>query len=188
MNWLKSLFQKLISTQGSEPFMISYSQEFGGGNKKMKSLPKLMDAICEAFSYGLPDKDGNPGKWEPTSGITYCNQSVDYVSGAMGFYDFKGLLANQMFDLMKKSSQWKEVDARGAQALANEGTLVIGAWKNLNGHGHVTIVRPGELRVSASWGSVAPKIMNIGEDNFIDKIASFAFSKETMPTWFALGG
>lgn len=103
----------------------------------------------------------------------------------MGCYDFHKLLANQIYDKMRSDKNWVEVDARGAQKLANEGCLVIAGWKNPDGHGHVAVVRPGEPYYSNSWGGVAPKVMNIGTENFINRSASYAFSKERMPKFFA---
>ena len=152
----------------------------------MKNLPKLIDAICEAFSDGLQGQ-----RWAPMVGAdgriyTYCNEATNYICKAMGFDGFDkpktaspddAFFANEMYDAMDKSQEeWKRVIATEAQDLANQGSLVIAAWRNpIGGPGHVAVVRPGVLDYSNSWKSYAPKIMNIGRENFIHKKASFAF-------------
>jgi hypothetical protein len=149
----------------------------------MNDLPKLVDAICEAFSYGLPGQ-----KWEPKNNMTFCNEAVSFVCDRMGYRKLEGLVANDIFDVLQTNGDWQDVTAEAASFHSNHGALVLAAWKNPdeNLHGHVCVVRPGVAERSDSWGDMAPKVINIGEQNFIDKKASFAFSKGKKPQFFAL--
>jgi len=148
----------------------------------MTNLPLLIDAICEAFMKGVQG-----GIWEPSPGVTHCNEAVNFVAYRMGYSGFSGLMANDICDKLDKAEDWKLTTPVGAQLAANQGSLVVAAWKNPAGHGHVCIVRPGNPVPSPDWGMQAPKIMNIGKVNFLDKPASFAFTKLEMPRFFIWG-
>jgi hypothetical protein len=54
--------------------------------------------------------------------------------------------ANEMAHNLKSSSDYVSVTATAAQGLANRGALVILAYRNLKGHGHVTTIRPEGIR------------------------------------------
>lgn len=146
-------------------------------------IPELIDAIAQAFMQGLPG-----GPWVPQPGVTFCNQAVNYVCVSLGYKKLVGLLANQIFGALQTNGDWQDVTADAAQYAANQGGLVIAAWKNPDSqqHGHVCVVMPGVLEESDSWKGPAPKVMNIGETNFIGKKASYAFSAERIPQFFVL--
>lgn len=93
-----------------------------------------------AFAYGGP-------------GHSHCNQATCAVAKAMGApmgpltdADGNALSANQMAANLAASASnggpYREVSPAEAQLLADEGKLVIGAWQNPNGPGHVLTVRP----------------------------------------------
>lgn len=139
-------------------------------------LLRLIDACCEARD--------NPG-FQPLNSVTFCNQAVSYVAERMGYKKFLGLQANDIFDLVSKEDDWLKINPEVAQAHANSGALVIAAWKNPGGHGHVATVRPGEFAASAKWKTDrVPKVLNIGKDVFIGKGANYAFSET--PSYFVL--
>lgn len=58
-----------------------------------------------------------------------------------------------------------------AQALANQGQLVIGAWFNPNGHGHVVTVRPewvpGDARPPRP--GEGPLLNNVGASDAVER-------------------
>ncbi len=164
----------------------------------MKDIAKIMDGVYEAYSLALED-----GPFHPIRGddgwITFCNEAFNLICNRVGYdgFDrsspirpFGALSANQMFDAMTKNfGEWRVVtSALGAQDLVNTGALVCAAFKNETGHGHIATVIPGTAEPSASWGSPAPKLFNVGKDIFIGKKASFAFQKNEMPTYFTLKG
>ena len=125
----------------------------------------LIDAIAEAYD--------NPN-YKPKSGITHCNQGVQYICEKMGYNKFDGMLANEMVNTMRASLEWAIIKVEDAQGYANEGRLVIAGQQN-EPHGHVVIIRPGVADHSAKWGVLSPKVVNIGADNFLDKGLAWVF-------------
>lgn len=158
-----------------------------------KNIGTLVDSICEAYAKGLPGGIWEP-KYVPGHGlITYCNEAVNYICKAFGYakfdkpgtpYPTDAILANEQFDIMSdQAGDWIKVTAKVGQDLANQGAVVVAAIQ-MEGHGHVTIIRPGNIAYSGTWKTAAPKCMNIGKNNFIDKKASWAFRAE--PKFFTL--
>lgn len=161
------------------------------------NVARLIDACCEIFERSLVG-----GDLSDANGVTHCNEAVNYVAKAMGYNGFDKLktldptdaiLANQMYDAMASNPEWMEVDGTVAQAHANNGALVIAAWKNPTGiHGHVAVVRPGQLTHSMKWANQPPqparipKIVNVGkaECRYIARGANWSFGEE--PKYFVL--
>ena len=139
-----------------------------------KNLFKLIDAICEVYS----DKS-----LQPTETETYCNLAVDMVCSKMNYYEFRGLTANQMIIQMENSERWQKIDMDFAQDKANEGNLVI-AGRMDSPHGHIVVVRPGNMAHSHKWNRLVPKCINVGKNNFIDKGINFAFIE--LPRFYLL--
>jgi hypothetical protein len=139
-----------------------------------KNSSLLIDACCDARE--------NPN-FAPNGDLTFCNEAVAYIADRMGYVAFHGLLANAMYDLMDTNSDWLKIDSGVAQYHANNGSLVVAAMKNNDGHGHVAVVRPGTLTQSNRWkSSQVPRVVNIGKDVFIDKGVNYAFQE--MPDFF----
>ena len=162
----------------------------------MKDIGLLMDGVYAAYGLALGNGPFHPifGDGGPT---TFCNEAVNVVCRRVGYEKFDrsnpsrpygALLANQMFDAMNDpDGDWRPLPhGQAAQQAANAGNLVIAGYKNSDGHGHVAVVIPGYVERSAAWGDLAPKIMNVGKDVWIGRIASFAFSKAELPTFFTL--
>lgn len=162
----------------------------------MRNIGALMDGVYDAMQLA-----GDGGPFHPIRGddrwYTFCNEAFNLIALRMGYDRFErktaqrpfgAITANQMFDeMMRVDGDWRRVtSAVGAQDLANLGALVVAAYKNETGHGHVAVVIPGIAQPSASWGSPAPKLFNVGKDVFLGKKASFAFQKDEMPTFFTL--
>lgn len=161
-------------------------------------LPTLIDALCEVFEESLP-----AGRFAEANGVTHCNEAVNFVAKRMGYDGFDEVKtvdpddakrANDMFVFMATSPDfWMEVEGAVAQSHANNGAFVIAAWKNPMGeHGHVAVVRPGNLAYSGKWGNEAPalprvpKIVNVGKaaQRYIGRGANWSFGTE--PKYFAL--
>lgn len=132
----------------------------------MSNVYQLMDACCEAYDkYRIKD----------TAAMTYCNQTVQMIAEKLGFKKFNMMLANQMIEYMRSHpAEWGKVELPEAQDLANRGFLLI-AGQQAEPHGHVVVIRPGVAVHSAKWGCDAPKVINIGAENFIDKAVSWVF-------------
>lgn|SRR3990167_5497678 len=111
----------------------------------------------------------------PRDGMTFCNQAVNFIAEQYGYTKYKGLLANQMIDLMRQDHHWQSVGLGEAQAAANRGELaVLGIQEQP--HGHVCVVRPGVAVKSGKWQDQAPIVVNIGVANSWDKTANFIFT------------
>lgn len=155
----------------------------------MMSIPKLIDAMCSAWSKCLPPPYGS-GEYAPSNGETHCNQFIIDICNQFGYLKFNGLNANHIFDALSINDDWMEIGGDIAQFHANNGALVIAAWKNPTGdHGHVCLVRPGTAEPSQSWhvlNDSVPKVANVSNLNLcrLDRKASFAFSLERLPKYF----
>lgn len=148
-----------------------------------------MEAVYSAYNNSTEGK-----AWAPLAdGRTFCNEAVNHVAVLVGYSLFArptndrptgAALANHMYEmLVAPKNGWLAVTGEVAQQHANEGDLVIAAQKS-QGHGHVCVVVPGEMEVSASWAKKAPKVLNVGKSVFIGRRASHAFSTE--PEFFVL--
>lgn len=137
--------------------------------------PHTYDQIINQFAV-----ESNPRyrKDQQGEGETYCNIFVWDVIKAMGAEiphwvdeygdpvgQFAGteLSANGLIEWLENYGGkygWEVIDARQAQAEANLGKPVVATWKNLDGVGHVAMVRPGEY--SETQG---PALANAGAIN-----------------------
>jgi YD repeat-containing protein len=126
------------------------------------------------------DTARNNPDWVPDSNGTHCNGAVAQTAEALGaplspLEDANGnpYLANQQARLLAGSSDYTEVDATAAQSLANNGNMVIVAWDNPDGHGHVATIRPDDatdddITESANPDrNAGPVLNNVGISNQI---------------------
>ncbi len=150
----------------------------------IKNLPLLLNTAYAGYNRGLPGGDLTP----KPDGTTFCNIFIQSICTTMGYDNFSGMNANQMFQKMSgTSSGWISVEDEVAQFHANAGVLVIAAWSNAAGHGHVNLIIPGLIENSNSAGKSVPKCANVGRDVFWGKRLSYAFSyPNEKPTLFAL--
>src|SRR5436190_1357482 len=147
---------------------------------------KLIDAICVAYDnehYAPVIKDG---KLE----TSYCNLACNEVAQKMGCNDLFNPIertpktADEIADFMAANpNDWQELRCAGLkppeqeiafraiQAWANIGYLLFAVLKSTElgtSHGHIAVIRPGELKSSGKWGLV-PSVMNIGKECFIGR-------------------
>lgn len=147
--------------------------------KRMRDIIKLLQACYNARE--------NPD-FKSKGSTTYCNFAVQYVSEYMGYNDFEGLRANDIYDKVIGDPDWIRVKDEEAQRKANVGALAIAAWKRPERHpGHVAIVVPGMHGSSMKWNSdTVPMVLSIGSVNFIGRGANWAFSEK--PEYFVWEG
>lgn len=160
--WRKAL-QNGISLSMTRSFTWN-----GYTRSNVKSVPRLVDAICEAYDRYTSSQYNNK------LGVTYCNLAAQDIAESLGCQDLEGKLANEMIDAIMNSREWSEVSMEKAQDLANQGSLVFATLKEMP-HGHICVVRPGQPKSSGKWGDV-PSVMNVGKDNFISKGLNWAFA------------
>jgi uncharacterized protein YciI len=104
-------------------------------------------------------------KWPAEGERTWCNVAVNHVSCVAGYTGFKGMIANEIVNTVKKSPDFAKVSAADAQKLAADGRLVI-AGRMDEPHGHVAIIFPGGSLVNSSkWHEEAPTVANVGVTN-----------------------
>jgi hypothetical protein len=105
------------------------------------------------------DKDGHD------TYQTKCNFFVQDWAKTYSYSGFADKRANEIHDtVVAPGSGWKIVDFARAQELANQGKLVIAAYRNpdANAPGHVAAVVPGSLARSDSWDMDVPRIAQAG--------------------------
>jgi hypothetical protein len=96
--------------------------------------------------------------------VSACNISVEYAfnkltdSNELKKNDSDPMMANQMFDYLVKSSslpspRFQRVQIENVQELANQGNIIIAAYKNSTGSGHVALAVPEktEKATSGKW-------------------------------------
>lgn len=117
-------------------------------------------------------------KYQPSQADnqTYCNEAtyctVRDMGGPLGpLGDARGVpyLANRMAQDLAVSPEYTEVTPDEAQTLANQGRLVIGAWFNPAGHGHVVTVRPEGVWGDSPAGNSGPLLNNVGATDRITR-------------------
>lgn len=145
-------------------------------NMAAQKLGKICDRVV-ADPVLAPERDSD-GKITKTK----CNLAVQIICEEMGYGDFLGLVANQIYALAKKGKDWKKASGDEASAAANGGALAIAAVQGTP-HGHVAILYPGPKVWSGHWNREAPVIANVGVRNGVMG-ANWAFAKE--PDYFVL--
>lgn len=123
--------------------------------------------------------------FEPTETTTYCNAATYFVAQKVGaptagtLTDLKGNLvkANAQATNLAKSPDYKEIASLETQDLADQGRLVIAAYKNPNGPGHLATVRPQEvLGDDPPLAIRVPLLNNIGRSVAVQGV-NYAFRK-----------
>lgn len=125
----------------------------------------LIQAQDDARKQYAPD----PGKHE-----TFCNDATYCIArkmkaplGPLGDAQGSPYIANRMAQNLAESTEYRDVSPEEAQKLADEGHLVIGAWHNPAGHGHVVTVRPSGVPGDQPIGNSGPLLSDIGREDRI---------------------
>jgi hypothetical protein len=136
------------------------------------------------------DARNNPEFQRGPDGTTHCNQATLDVAEAVGAptgplvdSDGNALLANQQARNLANSSEYAEVTPDRAQQVANDGGLVIAAYDNPNGHGHVATVRPESVPGDDPLGRSGPLLNDIGANDRIDR-QSAAFRRSAVVRYY----
>jgi hypothetical protein len=100
----------------------------------------------------------------PSAGVTHCNQATTAIASAVGAPTgpIAGELANTVAANLAASSLYSKVAVDQVQDLANTGALVIAAWSNPNGHGHLATVRPLGVDGDKPAAGRGPLLNNVG--------------------------
>ena len=132
---------------------------------------------------GVPDP-ARPG-WSRR--ITHCSAYAASMAERVGVYLLRPPahgqieLANAQFAWLAgpgRQHGWKEVDARAAQTLANQGYFVLAVFKNPDPHlpGHVAIIRPSEKSIALLEAN-GPEEAQAGLHNRVHTTISHGFAE-----------
>jgi hypothetical protein len=106
--------------------------------------------------------------FSPRNGNTYCNMAVDSIAKGFGCYEFDGLMADDIYQVMltNESGKWDKVDGSDATIWALSNGLAIAALPSQTlkeAHGHVAVIYPLGMQMSGSLGRDVPMVANIGK-------------------------
>lgn len=138
----------------------SFSEPLDAADEERRALDRLISAQNEARAKYGPN---------PQSHQTFCNDATYCVVrdmggplGPLGNARGEPYLANRMAQELAISPDYRDVTPEEGQRLANEGQLVIGAWFNPAGHGHVVTVRPVGVAGDRPFGLRGPLLNDVG--------------------------
>ena len=144
---------------------------------------EVLKAACDAAL-------ANPA-FQPSEGVTHCNQSAAFIAQALGCNELGGILADADYLVMGRnaSGKWKNVTRFDAaiQALSNGlAFAILPSYRIMDGrdaetgkpiwakHGHIAVVYPLGMQWSGSLQHDVPMLANVGKTVGVMK-ASAAF-------------
>lgn len=129
------------------------------------------------------------------SGISPCNKFIggalkivyqvdDFYSKAMG----RHMLVSEIAAFLQNNGNWtllgkgyEQQALAKAQEQANAGKAVVAIYLNQEGLGHLSIILPGELKQSGTWGFQVPNsasfFMNDPTKSYVSKGLSYAYER-----------
>lgn len=119
---------------------------------------------------------------EARGSTTYCNIAVDRICSFLGYEKFKGLVANEILTLCRKSKEWQPASSDACYEAAWMGEVAI-AGQSGEPNGHLAVIYPDTKIYSGKWKKYVPKVANVGKRNGIMGV-SYAFREE--PDYFIL--
>lgn len=111
-------------------------------------------------------------------------QVNDFYSKEQGRY----MVVSEIYDHLKNSKKWtllghayEQNALKEAQSYANAKKAVVAIYLNEDGLGHLSVITPGELKLSGLWGFEVPNSVSFftstPENSYVDKSLSYAFGK-----------
>jgi hypothetical protein len=129
------------------------------------------------------------------SDVNLCSKSIgesfnivykvkDFYSSDLGRY----MTGTEIDKFLQTSSQWTKIgfaydqaNLTKAQEIANGKKAVLAVYIGEDNSGHVSIILPGELTASGSWGLKVPNsaslFMNSPQRSYVNKALSYAFTR-----------
>ena len=130
-----------------------------------------------------------------TAGISTCNKYIgstlytvyninDFYSKELG----RHMLVSEVSQYLKGNKQWsllghgyEQKALVEAQEKANAGRAVVAVYLNEEGIGHVSVILPGEMKPSGTWGIKVPNsasfFLTEPEKSYINKSLSYAYER-----------
>jgi len=124
----------------------------------------------------------------------FTGRAIDSLYGLSSFREAHGYLSSSSMAQKLHAgeiSDWQKLGPASSQAvldlvprLTKKGKPVVAAWLGKNGQGHVSLVMPGGLAFSSSWGLKVPNAANVTlgalNNSFYGCRLSYAFSKDKL--------
>lgn len=123
---------------------------------------------------------------DPTTNkiTTFCNIATHFLcSTVWDYHKFKGLTANQCYNLCNTSDSWQRIDLHFARLYAGDNKCIIAALPNPTGSGHIVCLLPGPPVHSPRWQVLVPLCLHVGNTVAICGL-NYAFRK--LPHLFLL--
>ena len=135
----------------------AYGNLDAGRNKQVSTVDASQDmgrwGRLEKLYKVQRDERGDPAV-QPARNVTHCNlATVNIVDALLGGNSAAAMdlkksdgrtpqLANDMYNSLARSKNWRSITPEEAQTYANNGILVVASWANPFGHGHIATVSP----------------------------------------------
>ena len=133
----------------------------------------------------------NTGNLDVSPCSKYIGSSFKTVYGVNDFYsNTRGryLTGTEIVKFLDADAAWTKLgpaylqeNLDQAQEIANSGKAVMAVYLGDDNLGHVSIILPGELASSGSWGMKVPNsasfFMNIPSKSYMNKALSYAFTR-----------
>lgn len=130
----------------------------------------------------------NPA-YKPQGDQTFCNFATEDVLHRLGYDGLKGMIADQMCEFVFSSKDWLIKPMADAQALANEGVILIALLSSVRlgqSHGHVVTLTTGQGDFSGKWDCKTPFCMNIGRAGTLFRARGINWAFQIPPDIYAL--
>lgn len=142
---------------------------------------------------------------EQTTGVNPCNyfigQALNTVYKVNDFYAAdlgRHMLVNEIVYHLKGSKEWtllghgyEQNALKEAQAYANASKAVVAVYLNEEGIGLVSLILPGELVASGTWGFRVPNsaafFINNPEKSYVGKGLSYSFDRSLLKEVYLYG-
>lgn len=131
-------------------------------------------------------------------GINSCNyfigQALNTVYRVNDFYvadQGRHMLVGEIAQHLNESKKWtllghgyEQTVLKEAQAYANAGKAVVAIYLNEEGIGLVSLILPGEMKASGTWGIQVPNsaafMINDPEKSYVSKGLSYSFDRKLL--------
>lgn len=159
---------------------ISYGQRINNNWKQDLNNELEQFKVCDnTTTTGI-----NPCNWFIGNTLTTVYKINDFYSKELG----RHMLVSEISEFLKESKQWTLLGLgydqkvlKEAQNYANSGKAVVAIYLNKEEIGHLSVILPGELKPSGTWGFNVPNSSSFftsdPEKSYVDKGLAYAFGR-----------
>ncbi len=134
----------------------------------------------------------------PVNGVNPCTAFVgDMLKTVYKINDFysqssgRHMLVSEIAKFLKETNKWEllghayeQQALDNAQSYANSKKAIVAVYLNKDNLGHVSLIIPGELKPSGSWGFNVPNsasfFLSTPENSYVGKGLSYAFTRSML--------